>query len=97
MNNIDKVLSSLGYLLIVISIVSIITDVHLLVSHWHALFSNDYYKMIGGGIPPKDVLFYNIFRWSLLLIGGIGFVSKNVLAWICTQAFVFLTFCLSRD
>lgn len=92
MNNVANILNNLGYLLIVISIVFIFTDVQLLASHWNALFSNDYYKMIGGGIPPKDVLFYDTFRWSLLLIGGISLVSKNVLAWIFLHAFMFLTF-----
>lgn len=93
MNDFDKVISNLGYLLMIISIVFICTDTHLLVSHWGELFAHDSHKMIGGGIPPKEVLFYDIFRWSLLLIGGIGLVSKNVLGWIFLQTFVLLTFC----
>ncbi|CAD0009530.1 hypothetical protein [Flavobacterium salmonis] len=93
MNVSAKILSNLGYILIIISIVFIFENVDLLVSHWHELFTYDSYKMIGGGIPQKDVLFYDIFRWLLLLIGGIGFMNKNVFAWIFIQAFVILTFC----
>ncbi|MTH14323.1 hypothetical protein [Flavobacterium sp. LC2016-01] len=93
MDTLEKTISRLGLLLIIIAVVFIFTDVKLLVTYWEKLSSYDSYKMVGSGVPQKYFLLFDTFRWLLLLIGGIGFVRKNVLGWIFPQAFVLLTFC----
>jgi hypothetical protein len=81
-----------GVFLIVISIIFILDDVRILVIHWNEIFSAEYYKMLGSGIPSKNILLFDIFRWSLLIIGSCGFLNKTILGWIFPQAFLLCSF-----
>lgn len=91
MISLEKITKTLGLLLVINSIVLILLDIQLLVTHWNEL-SYQPYKMIGSGIPQKNVLFFNVFCWTLLLLGGIGLIRKRIAAWIFPQAFLILIF-----
>jgi len=92
MISLEKVTRALGFLLIICSIVFILIDLQLLMTNWKEL-SFQSYKMVGSGIPQKNVLLFNVFCWTLLLLGGIGLIRKSIAAWIFPQAFLLLSFC----
>lgn len=93
MNHLNKILNSLSLLLIIVSVIFIFIDLKLLVAYWKDLSSYDSYKMVGSGVPQKNVLLFGAFRWFLLLIAGFGLMYKNVLGWIFPLAFLLVTFC----
>lgn len=92
MISLEKIAKALGWLLVISSIVFILIDLQLLVRNWKEL-SYQSYKIIGSGIPQKNVLLFDVYRWSLLLLGGIGLIRKSMAGWIFPQAFLLLSFC----
>ena len=91
MISLEKITKALGWLLVISTIVFILIDLQPLVSNWKEL-SYQSYKIIGSGIPQKNVLLFDVFRWSLLLLGGIGLIRKSIAGWIFPQAFLLLSF-----
>ncbi len=91
MISLEKIAKALGLLLVICSIVFVLIDLQLLMTNWKEL-SFQSYKMVGSGIPQRNVLLFDVFRWTLLLLGGIGLIEKNILGWIFPQAFLLLSF-----
>lgn len=85
MQKMDKFSKGAGTVLIAISILSIYSDLSVLITYWEGFCTQEHAFLL------KKHLMFNVFRYAVLFAAGIGLLFKNVWGLILSQTFLFLS------